>query len=126
MGASKVALDEPSTSNHGVAASSFTQPRPRQNFAAKLSLAKGSTSQAVRSCSVGGAAEAELVSSLSFSTEKERARETEVSCGPGSQNVSQPSGEYICIFIIKLAAAVPTHMTAMKCCLSSIAFDHQK
>lgn len=91
MGASKVALDESSTSNVGVP--SFTQARPRQNFAAKLSLAKVSTSQGVRSCSLGGAAEAVLISSLSFSTEKERAHETEVSCGPGSQNVSQPSGK---------------------------------
>lgn len=88
MRASKVALDEPSTSNPRLAASSSTPARPRQNIAAKLSLAKGSTSQGVRSCHAGDVVEAEL---MSFGIEKERARETEVESGPGSQIVSQPS-----------------------------------
>lgn len=86
--ASKVALDEPSPSNPRLPASSFTPARPRQNIAAKLSLAKGSTSQGVRSCHAGGVVEAEL---MSVGIEKGRARETEMSSGPGSQIVSQPS-----------------------------------
>ncbi|KAG0621692.1 hypothetical protein M758_3G041000 [Ceratodon purpureus] len=89
VGASKVALDEPSTSVPGVAASRLTQARPRQNLAAKLSLAKGATAQGVRSSSLGVAGEAEPTSSLSFSSEKERPRETGVLCGLGSQKISQ-------------------------------------
>lgn len=117
MGASKVALDEPSTSNPGVTGPTYTQARPRQNFALKLSLAKGNISQAVRSCSLEGAADAELISPVSFSMEKEKARETEVSCGPGSQiGAAQLSGKHICNFINMLAAAVPALLSAIKCC----------
>lgn len=96
MCAPKVSPDEARISNRGAAASSFTQPRPRSNFAAKLSLAKGSTSQEVRLGSVGGAAQAEVVSSLSFNMENEIARETEVLCRSGSENVPRPIGAYIC------------------------------
>lgn len=95
IGASKVALDEPSTSASGVAAPRLTQGRPRQNLAAKLSLAKGTTAQGVRSCGVGVVGEAEPTSSLSFSSEKERPRETEVLCGLSSQKISQPGGTCI-------------------------------
>jgi hypothetical protein len=90
MCAPKVSLDEARLSNPGAAASSFTQPRPRSNFAAKLSLAKGNTSQEVRSGSVGGAAQAEVVSSLRFNMENKIARETEVLCRSGSENVPRP------------------------------------
>jgi hypothetical protein len=92
MGASKVTLDEPSTSTSGVADPRPTQARPRQNLAAKLSLAKGATAQGVRSCSLGVPGEAEPISSLSFSSEKEGPRETEVFCGVGNQKISQPGG----------------------------------
>lgn len=60
----------------------------------------------MRSCSVGGAAQVELVSSLSFNMEKEIARETEVLCRSGSENVPRPSGAYVCDLISRLAAAV--------------------
>jgi ubiquitin-conjugating enzyme E2 T len=90
IGASKVALDEPSTSAPGVAAPGLTQARPHQNLGAKLSLAKGATAQGVRSCSVGVVGEAEPTSSLSFTFEKERPRETDAICGLGSQQISQP------------------------------------
>ena len=100
VGASKVALDEPSTSVPGVAASRLTQARPRQNLAAKLSLAKGATAQGVRSSSLGVAGEAEPTSSLSFSSEKERPRETGVLCGLGSQKISQLGGTCINIYLL--------------------------
>lgn len=97
MGASGVTIDEPSTSTPAVAAHRPTQARPRQNLAAKLSLAKGGTAQVVRSCSPGVAVEPDPVSSLSFSSEKERPRQTEVLYGASSQNifrVAQPGGTY--------------------------------
>ena len=95
MEASKVTLNEPSTSTSGVAGPRLTPARPRQNLAAKLSLAKGGSAQGVRSCGLGVAGEAEPISSLGFSLEKERPRETEVLCGQDSQTTSLAGCTYI-------------------------------
>ncbi|XP_024362595.1 uncharacterized protein [Physcomitrium patens] len=110
IGASKVTLDEPSTRASGEATANITQVKPRQNFAAKLSLAKGCTTQGSRLCGIGGAREAEPINSSSFISEKDKVRETDTKCDPVGKDVSQAelNGGSVSKVDIRKLEGVPT------------------